>query len=68
MKICNFSDVAQVIIIPSKAITTYTMQDTNDQESFHLLQISDSASDSLPDLDLVSHNTNFKKKKVRLKR
>ena len=41
---------------------------TNDQESFHLLQISDSASDSLPDLDLVSHNTNFKKKKVRLKR
>ena len=44
------------------------MQDSNDPESFHLLQISDSASDSLPDLDLVSHNTNFKKKKVRLKR
>lgn len=44
------------------------MQDSIDQESFHLLQISDSASDSLPDLDLVSPNTNFKKKKVRLKR
>ena len=45
-----------------------SMQDTHDPESFHLLQISDSVSDSLPDLDLVSHNTNFKKKKVRLKR
>jgi len=44
------------------------MQDTNDPESFHLLQISDSASDSLPDLDLVTHSNNFKKKKVRLKR
>ena len=42
----------------------------NDHESFHLLQISDSASDSLPDLDLVTlnHNTQHKKKKVRLKR
>lgn len=43
---------------------------SHDQESFHLLQISDSASDSLPDLDLVSLNSQQqqKKKKVRLKR
>ena len=40
----------------------------NDHESFHLLQISESASDSLPDLDLVTLNTQHKKKKVRLKR
>ena len=39
-----------------------------DQESFHLLQISESQSDSLPDLDLVTVNTQHKKKKVRLKR
>ena len=38
-----------------------------DQESFHLLQISESQSDSLPDLDLVTVNTQHKKK-VRLKR
>jgi len=38
-----------------------------DRESFHLLQMSDSMSDSLPDLDLVVPN-NTKKKKVRLKR
>lgn len=38
-----------------------------DRESFHLLQMSDSLSDSLPDLDLVVPN-NTKKKKVRLKR
>ena len=40
----------------------------NDHESFHLLQISESASDSLPDLDLVTLNTQHKKQKVRLKR
>jgi len=39
-----------------------------DRESFHLLQMSDSATDSVPDLDLVIPNTNVKKKKVRLKR
>eukprot|EP00092_Neocalanus_flemingeri_P079859 GFUD01099522.1.p1 GENE.GFUD01099522.1~~GFUD01099522.1.p1 ORF type:complete len:433 (-),score=148.48 GFUD01099522.1:308-1606(-) len=39
-----------------------------DRESFHLLQMSDSASDSVPDLDLVIPNTSVKKKKVRLKR
>ena len=38
-----------------------------DRESFHLLQMSDSMSDSLPDLDLVVPS-NSKKKKVRLKR
>lgn len=38
-----------------------------DRESFHLLQMSESASDSVPDLDLVIPN-NAKKKKVRLKR
>jgi len=41
---------------------------SQDQESFHLLQISESQSDSLPDLDLVTVNTQHKKKKVRLKR
>ena len=42
----------------------------NDHESFHLLQISDSVSDSLPDLDLAPLNSQHqhKKKKVRLKR
>jgi len=44
----------------------------HDHESFHLLQISDSVSDSLPDLDLVSlhpsQQQQHKKKKVRLKR
>ena len=44
------------------------MQQVQDQESFHLLQISESQSDSLPDLDLVTVNTQHKKKKVRLKR
>jgi len=44
------------------------MPGTNEHESFHLLQISDSLSDSLPDLDLVTVNPQQKKKKVRLKR
>ena len=39
-----------------------------ERESFHLLQMSESASDSVPDLDLVIPNNNVKKKKVRLKR
>jgi len=39
-----------------------------DRESFHLLQVSDSATDSVPDLDLVIPSNNVKKKKVRLKR
>jgi len=39
-----------------------------ERESFHLLQMSESASDSVPDLDLVIPNSNVKKKKVRLKR
>jgi len=38
-----------------------------DQESFHLLSVSD-ASDSLPDLDLVIPHNSTKKKKVRIKR
>ena len=44
------------------------MPGTSEHESFHLLQISDSLSDSLPDLDLVTVNPQQKKKKVRLKR
>jgi len=39
-----------------------------DRESFHLLPVSDTASDSVPDLDLVIPNIAAKKKKVRLKR
>jgi len=46
------------------------MMPGHDHESFHLLQISDSVSDSLPDLDLAPLNSQHqhKKKKVRLKR
>ena len=55
-----FSDAAHCMVTEQMA--------ANDHESFHLLQISESASDSLPDLDLVTLNTQHKKKKVRLKR